>query len=185
MRRIAVIVGSARRDSLNRKLATALTTLGSDRFDFQDVRIDDFPFFDQDIAKTPPPAVVRMKKEIMDADGIIIVTPEHNRSITSLLKNAIDWGSRPAGQSCWIGKPAGILGISPGQTGTAAAQQHLRNILSPQQVILMGQPEVYVHYREGMFDGAGGVADEAVRKRLETFLERFVIWVERMGATRA
>ncbi|HEY7860461.1 MAG TPA: NADPH-dependent FMN reductase, partial [Gemmatimonadaceae bacterium] len=93
MRHIAVIVGSARRDSLNRKLATALTTLGSDRFDFHDVRIDDFPFFDQDAAKNPPPAVLRMKKEIVAADGVIIVTPEHNRSITSLLKNAIDWGS--------------------------------------------------------------------------------------------
>ncbi len=182
MRHIAVIVGSARRDSLNRKLATALTTLGSDRFDFHDVRIDDFPFFDQDAAKNPPPAVLRMKKEIVAADGVIIVTPEHNRSITSLLKNAIDWGSRPMAESCWIGKPGGILGMSTGQTGTAAAQQHLRNILSPQQMILMGQPEVYLQYKEGMFDAAGGVADGAVRKRLKTFLERFAVWVERVGS---
>jgi chromate reductase len=182
MRHIAVIVGSARRDSLNRKLAAALTTLGSDRFAFHDVRIDDFPFFDQDIAKNPPSAVLRMKKEIVDADGVIFVTPEHNRSITSLLKNAIDWGSRPLAESCWIGKPGAILGTSPGQTGTAAAQQHLRNILSPQQMILMGQPEVYLHHKEGMFGAAGGVADEAVRKRLETFLERFAGWVERVGA---
>jgi chromate reductase, NAD(P)H dehydrogenase (quinone) len=182
MRRIAVVVGSARRDSLNRKLAAALEILGSDRFDFHDVRIDDFPFFDQDVAKNPPAAVLRMKKEIVDADGVIFVTPEHNRSITSLLKNAIDWGSRPMAESCWIGKPGAILGISPGQTGTAAAQQHLRNILSPQQMILMGQPEVYLQYKEGMFDAAGGVADEAVRKRLETFLERFAKWVERVAA---
>lgn len=182
MRRIAIIVGSARRDSLNRKLATALTTLGADRFEFHDVRIDDFPFFDQDIAQNPPPAVVRMKRVIVESDGIIIVTPEHNRSITSLLKNAIDWGSRPAGQSCWIGKPGAILGASPGQTGTAAAQQHLRNILSPQQVILMGQPELYLHYREGMFDSEGAVADDAVKKRMETFLDRFMVWVERVRA---
>jgi chromate reductase len=182
MRRIAVVVGSARRDSLNRKLAVALEILGSHRFDFHDVRIDDFPFFDQDVAKNPPPAVLRMKTEIVDADGVIFVTPEHNRSITSLLKNAIDWGSRPMAESCWIGKAGAVLGISPGQTGTAAAQQHLRNILSPQQVILMGQPEIYLQYREGMFDAAGGVADEAVRKRLETFLERFSNWVKRIGA---
>jgi chromate reductase len=181
MRRIAVIVGSARRDSRNGQLATALKLLGANHFDFFDVRIDDFPFFDQDIAKTPPAAVLRMKKEIVELDGVIIVTPEHNRSITSLLKNAIDWGSRPLAQSCWIGKPGAILGTSPGQTGTAAAQQHLRNILSPQQMILMGQPEVYLQYKEGIFDAEGRVADEAVKKRLETFLERLALWVERVG----
>ncbi|MGH7621123.1 MAG: NADPH-dependent FMN reductase [Gemmatimonadaceae bacterium] len=185
MRRIAIIVGSARADSLNGKLATALKILGADRFDFHDVKIDDFPFFDQDIAKNPPPAVVRMKKEIADADGVIIVSPEHNRSITSLLKNAIDWGSRPAGQSCWIGKPGAMLGASTGPTGTAAAQQHLRNILSPQQVILMGQPEFYLHYKDGMFGADGAVADDAVKKRMELFLERFAAWVERVGVRRA
>jgi chromate reductase, NAD(P)H dehydrogenase (quinone) len=185
MRTIAVIVGSATRDSINRRLATALTLLGRDRFDFVDVRIDDFPFFSLDIAKEPPPAVLRMKKQIADADGVIIVTPEHNRSIPALLKNAIDWGSRPAGTSCWIGKPGAILGASPGQTGTAAAQQHLRNILSPQQVILMGTPELYLHYKEGMIDGEGQVSDEAVKKRLELFLERFVMWVERVRAPAA
>jgi chromate reductase len=105
----------------------------------------------------------------------------HNRSIPAALKNAIDWGSRPAGQSCWIGKPAAIMGASPGQTGTAAAQQHLRNILSPQQMIMMGQPELYLHWKEGMLDDVGGVADEAVKKRMELFLERFATWVERVG----
>ena len=181
MRRIAVIVGSARANSLNRKLAAALEALGADRFVFDDVRIDDFPFFDQDVAKSPPPAVLRMKTQIVEADGVIFVSPEHNRSITSLLKNAIDWGSRPLLESCWIGKPGAILGISPGQTGTAAAQQHLRNILSPQQVIVMGKPEMYVQYLEGMFGESGELRDEALRKRIVTFLDSFGARVERVG----
>ena len=185
MRTIAVLVGSISRESINRRIAKALEALGQDRFAFVDVRIDDFPLFNIDLAKDPPAPVVRMKKEIADADGVIIVTPEHNRSIPAALKNAIDWGSRPAGQSCWIGKPAGILGASPGQTGTAAAQQHLRNILSPQQMIIMGQPELYLHWKAGLLDDAGRVADEVVRKRMELFLERFGAWVERLGARSA
>ena len=185
MRTIAVIVGSASRTSINRQLATALELLGGDRFAFVDVRIDDFPFFNVDISKEPPASVMRMKREVLDADGVILVTPEHNRSIPALLKNAIDWGSRPAGQSCWIGKPAAMLGASTGQTGTAAAQQHLRNIVSPQQMIMMGQPEVYVHWKEGLLDEAGRVIDEAVLKRLTLFLDRYTLWVERMAAKSA
>jgi chromate reductase len=185
MRTIAVIVGSLSRDSINRRLANALERLGADRFAFVNVRIDDLPLFNVDLSKEPPPQVVRMKSEIVAADGVIIVTPEHNRSIPAVLKNAIDWGSRPAGQSCWIGKPAGILGASTGQTGTAAAQQHLRNILSPQQMVVMGQPELYLHWKEGMIDSEAQVVDEAVKKRVEAFLERYVMWVERVGVKSA
>jgi chromate reductase len=185
MRTIAVIVGSLSRDSINRRLANALERQGADRFAFVNVRIDDLPIFNVDLSKEPPPQVVRMKSEIVTADGVIIVTPEHNRSIPAVLKNAIDWGSRPAGQSCWIGKPAGILGASTGQTGTAAAQQHLRNILSPQQMIIMGQPELYLHWKEGMIDSDAQVVDEAVKKRVEAFLERYALWVERVGVKSA
>lgn len=185
MRTIAVIVGSARRESANKRLASALESLGHDRFVFDSVKIDDFPFFNLDIAKEPPASVLRMKEQIRAADGVLIVTPEYNRSIPALLKNAIDWGSRPQGESCWIGKPGAIVGTSPGQTGTVAAQQHLRTILSPLQVILMGQPEVYLHYRDGLIDEAGQVSDEAVRTRLELFLERFTAWVERVGKATA
>jgi chromate reductase len=185
MRTIAIVVGSASVSSINRRVAQALERLGADRFRFVTVRIDDFPIFNVDISKDPPVPVVRMKGEITEADGVIFVTPEHNRSIPAVLKNAIDWGSRPAGQSCWIGKPAGILGASTGQTGTAAAQQHLRTILSPQQMIIMGQPELYLHWKEGMVDGDGSVTDEAVRKRMELFLERYVTWVERMAVKRS
>jgi chromate reductase len=181
MRTIAVIVGSLSRDSINRRLANALERRGADRFAFVNVRIDDLPMFNVDLSKDPPAPVLRMKSEILAADGVLIVTPEHNRSIPAVLKNAIDWGSRPAGQSCWIGKPTGILGASPGQTGTAAAQQHLRNIVSPQQMVVMGQPELYLHWKEGMIDSEAQVVDEAVKKRVEAFLDRFVLWVDRVG----
>ena len=185
MRTIAIVVGSASRDSINRRLATALQLLAKDRFTFVDVRIDDFPMFNVDHAKEPPAPVLRMKKEILEADGVIFVTAEHNRSIPAVLKNAIDWGSRPAGTSCWIGKPAAMMGASPGQTGTAAAQQHLRNILSPQQMVMMGQPEIYLHWKDGLLGAEGEIADETVRKRLELFLERFTTWVERVGVKSA
>ena len=185
MRTIAVVVGSISRDSINRRVAEALKLLGKDRFAFVDVRIDDFPLFNVDIAKEPPASIVRMKNEILHADGVLFATAEHNRSVPAALKNAIDWGSRPAGQSCWIGKAAAILGASPGQTGTAAAQQHLRNILSPQQMIMMGQPELYLHWKAGFLDATGQLSDEAVKKRVELFLERFAAWVERVSVKRA
>ena len=128
MRSIAIVVGSSSSTSINRRLATALEGLVGERFSFVDVRIDDLPMFNVDAAKEPPAEVLRMKKQILDAEGVIFVTPEHNRSIPAVLKNAIDWGSRPAGQSCWIGKPAAMLGASPGSNrngGRAAASaQH-------------------------------------------------------------
>lgn len=180
MRTIAVLVGSISRDSINRRVVEALKELGRDRFAFVDVRIDDCPLFNVDIAKEPPPPVVRMKQEVGNADAVLFATPEHNRSIPAALKNAIDWGSRPAGQSCWIGKPGAVMGVSTGATGTAAAQQHLRAIVSPQQVVMMGQPELYLHWKEGFLTEAGEVSDETVKKRLQLFLERFEAWVERV-----
>jgi chromate reductase len=182
MRTVALVVGSASSKSINRRIGDAVRAMGSDRFDFTDVRIDDLPMFNVDHSKEPPAPVLRLKSEIVAADGVIIVTPEHNRSIPAVLKNAIDWGSRPAGQSCWIGKPTGIMGASTGQTGTAAAQQHLRTILSPQQVVMMGQPEVYLHWKEGLLDEQLQITDEAVKKKMELFLERFALWLERMSA---
>jgi chromate reductase len=181
MRTIAVLVGSISRDSINARVVEALKILGKDRFEFVNVRIDDFPLFNVDIAKEPPAAVLRMKAEVAAADAVLISTPEHNRSIPAALKNAIDWGSRPAGQSCWIGKPGAVMGVSTGPTGTAAAQQHLRAIVSPQQVVMMGQPELYLHWKEGFLNEAGEVSDEAVRKRLGLFLERFQSWIERVS----
>ena len=116
---LAVVVGSNRRDSINRKLALALAKLGADKFDANFVRIDHLPMFNQDLEGSLPPEVVRYKNELAQADGILIVTPEHDRSIPAVLKNAIDWGARPYGQNSWAGKPAFITGTSPGAIGSA------------------------------------------------------------------
>ena len=111
---IAVIVGSNRRASINRKLAQALVKLGADKFHPTFLRIDDLPMFNQDLEANLPAEVVRFKAELTNADGILIVTPEHDRSIPAVLKNAIDWGARPYGKNCWAGKPAFITGTSGG-----------------------------------------------------------------------
>jgi chromate reductase len=128
--RIAVLVGSLRKDSYNQKLALALAHLAPENFTFEHLRIDDLPLYNQDDDGNQAPAVKRLKTEIAAADGLLFVTPEYNRSIPGVLKNAIDHASRPYGQNAWGGKPAGVLGVSVGAIGTALAQQHLRNILA-------------------------------------------------------
>jgi chromate reductase len=118
--KIAVIVGSTRRESINRKLAHALARLGTDRAEFRFVEIGDLPLYNQDLEGELPKSVLRFKSEIAAADGLLFVTPEHNRSLPALLKNAVDWGARPYGQNSWSGKPAAITGTSPGAIGHRA-----------------------------------------------------------------
>jgi chromate reductase len=179
MSRIVVIVGSIRRDSINRKLAEALTKLAKPGTQFTFARIDDLPLFSQDLEPSPPPSVVRLREEVQAADGVLILTPEYNRSIPGVLKNAIDWASRPYGKNSFDGKPTAALGTSQGAVGTAAAQQHLRSILAYLNVILMGQPEGYIVYKKDMVDDAGQIPDESVRKFLQLYMDKFAAWVER------
>jgi len=177
---LAVVVGSNRRDSINRKLALALAKLGADRFDANFVRIDHLPMFNQDLEGTLPPEVVRYKNELAQADGILIVTPEHDRSIPAVLKNAVDWGARPYGQNSWAGKPAFITGTSPGAIGSAIAQQHLRSVMVSLGVILMGG-EAYVTFKPNLIDERGNIADESTQKFLQGFVDRFATLVERLA----
>src|SRR5262245_1090547 len=121
--KIAVVVGSTRRDSLNRKLAESLARLGAGKLEFSFVRIDDLPLYNQDLEAELPQSVLRFKTEVEAADGVLVVTPEHNRSLPAALKNAIDWGGRPYGQNSWAGKVVAIAGASPGAIGAALAQQ--------------------------------------------------------------
>ncbi len=169
-------------ESINRKLAGALTKLAKPGTQFTFARIDDLPLFSQDLEPSPPAAVTRLKGEIEAADGVLILTPEYNRSIPGVLKNAIDWASRPYGKNSFDGKPTAAIGTSRGAVGTAAAQQHLRSILAYLNVILMGQPEGYIVYKKDMVDDAGQVADESVRKFLQLYMDKFTAWVERFGA---
>lgn len=178
-RKIAVIVGSIRRDSINRKLAHALMKLAPKDFQMEILRIDDLPVFNQDHDQNPPEPVVRLKSQIAAADALLFVTPEHNRSIPTALKNALDWASRPYGKNAWAGKPAGILGASPGSIGTAVAQQHLRNVLAYLDVPTLGQPEVFIHFTEGLIDAEGNISSEGTRKFLQSFVDRYAAWVGR------
>ncbi|HSX59534.1 MAG TPA: NAD(P)H-dependent oxidoreductase [Tahibacter sp.] len=174
--RIAVIVGSLRKDSFNKKLATALTRLGPPDFDFQTSRIDDLPLYDQDDDTNPADAVKRLKSEIAAAQGLLFVTPEYNRSMPGVLKNAIDHASRPYGQSAWNGKPAGVIGASIGAIGTALAQQHLRNVLAYLNVPTLGQPEAFIHAKDGLFDADGGIGPSS-REFVQGWMDRYVAWI--------
>ncbi len=174
---IAVIVGSLRQDSINRKLATALAKLAPPEFTFTQVEIGDLPQYNQDDDADQAPAVKRMKSEIAAARGVLFVTPEYNRSIPGVLKNALDHGSRPYGQSVWGGKPAGVLGASIGAVGTALAQQHLRNVLAYLDMPTLGQPEAFIHAKEGLFDESGNIG-AASRDFLQKWMDSYVAWVK-------
>jgi len=173
---IAVIVGSLRRDSLNRKLADAMAHLAPADFSFSPVKIDDLPLYNQDDDGHPSTQVVRVKAQIQAAQGLLFVTPEYNRSIPGVLKNAIDHASRPYGHSAWDGKPAGVLGASVGAVGTAAAQQHLRNILAYLNVPTLGQPEAFLHAKEGFFDADGHIGADS-RAFLQGWMDHYVAWI--------
>jgi chromate reductase len=178
--KVAVIIGSNRRESVNRRLGHALTKLGADKFAFSFIQIDDLPLYNQDLEAELPNTVARFKSEIAAADGLLFVTPEHNRSIPTVLKNAIDWGARPYGQNSWNGKPAAITGTSPGAIGAAIAQQHLRQVLGNLGVLVMGG-EAYVSFKPGLIDADGAIADESARKFLQGFVDQFATLVVRFA----
>jgi chromate reductase len=177
---ITVLVGSLRRDSFNRKLADALAKLAPSNFTFKQAQISDLPLYNQDDDGQQAPSVLRLKSEINMANGLLFVTPEYNRSLPGVLKNAIDHASRPYGQSAWAGKPAGVLGVSVGAIGTALAQQHLRNVLAYLDVPTMGQPEAFIHAKDDLFgpDGSIGVGSQ---KFLQVWMDHYVAWVKRFA----
>jgi chromate reductase, NAD(P)H dehydrogenase (quinone) len=175
---IAVVVGSLRKDSFNKKLSKALEKLFPPEFSFTEVRIDDLPLYNQDDDNNPPAPVQRLKDEIKEAQGVLFFTPEYNRSISSVLKNAIDHASRPYGQSVWDRKPAGVIGVSVGATGTALSQQHLRNILAYLNMPTLGQPEAFIQNKDGLFDAAGNIGPDS-QKFLQGWVDQYVAWVKK------
>ena len=177
---IAVIVGSLRRDSFNLKLANVLIKLGPPEFTFKKIEIGDLPLYNQDDDANQAESVRRMKAEVTGTQGVLFVTPEYNRSIPGVLKNAIDHASRPYGQSVWKGKPAGVIGASIGVIGTALAQQHLRNVLACLDMPTLGQPEAFIHAKEGFFDNLGNVSDSS-KKFLQTWMNNYVDWVKKQA----
>ncbi|WP_417473525.1 NADPH-dependent FMN reductase [Luteimonas mephitis] len=177
--RVALFIGSLRRDSFNRRLARAIEKLAPDDFEFAHVRIDNLPLYSQDFDADYPAEAARLKQDIEAADAVLFVTPEYNRSIPGVLKNAIDIGSRPWGTNSFAGKPAGVLGISIGAIGTALAQQHLRNVLAYLDAPTLGQPEVFMQMKDGLIDDDGHIGSDDTRKFLQDYVDRYVAWVKK------
>ena len=179
--RIAVIVGSLRKESFNGKLADAIVRLAPPEFTFTRSQIGDLPLYNQDDDEHQAESVLRLKNEIMNAQGLLFVTPEYNRSIPGVLKNAIDHASRPHGKNAWAGKPAGVLGASIGVIGTAMAQQHLRNILAFLGVPTLGQPEAFIHVTDELFDEDGNIGAQS-RQFMQNWMDQYVPWVKQHAA---
>ncbi|HAT8180628.1 TPA: NADPH-dependent FMN reductase [Legionella pneumophila] len=180
---VAVIVGSLRKESFNRKIAFALEKLQHPTFQLSHIKIDDIPLYNQDFDNNLPDSVVRFKKEITEADAVLFVTPEYNRSIPGVLKNIIDWGTRPYGKNVWAGKLMAAIGTSPGAIGTAVAQSHLRSIMVAIDGVYFGQPEIYLVYKDGLIDNNFSITIESTRNFLQGFLDRFAREIEKHKST--
>ncbi|KND55722.1 putative oxidoreductase [Candidatus Paraburkholderia kirkii] len=170
--KIAVVVGSLRRESFNKQLAHALISLAPSDFSFEFLDIGSLPLYSQDYDSDFPESARAFKQKIADANGLLgllIVTPEYNRSIPGVLKNALDWGSRPWGQSAWGGKPGAII-------GTAIAQSHLRGVCAYLDIMLMNQPEMYIKHEEKRIDANGKILSEDTHKYLQTFMDKYAAW---------
>ncbi len=176
-RNVAVLVGSLRKDSLNRKMAHALAALAPEGLKLGIVEIRDLPFYDQDIENTPPQAWVTFREQIAKADAVLFITPEYNRSVPGVLKNAIDVGSRPYGHSVWSGKPGAVMSVSPGAIGGFGANHHLRQSLVFLNVPVLQQPEAYIGGADKLFDEQGGIANPGTKEFLGRFMQAFEAWI--------
>tara|TARA_R110002110_G_scaffold61833_7_gene173068 strand:+ start:2209 stop:2763 length:555 start_codon:yes stop_codon:yes gene_type:complete len=171
--KIAMLVGSVRTGSLNEKLARAVESLAPDTLQFDRVRIDDLPHYNGDFESARPAGVTRFTDQISEAQGAFFVTPEYNRSIPGMLKNAIDWGSKPMDRNVWAGKTAGMIGTTPGAIGTAVGQQHLRQILSVLGVMVV-PAEAYVSFsKPDLISDTGEVSNDATRAFIQAYVDRF------------
>jgi len=179
--RILGIAGSLRRDSYNRAALRAATALVPEGATLETFELDGIPIFNQDEDQNPPAKVAELKRRIREADAILFVTPEYNYSVPGVLKNAIDWASRPYGDSAWNGKPAAIMGASPGILGTARAQYHLRQILVFLNMFPINQPEVMIGNAAARFDKEGNLTDETTKDFIRQLLQNLVEWTRRIG----
>ena len=175
--RIACLVGSLRKDSYNRRLARAMEGLAAGRLVFTHCELADLPHYNQDDDGTMPPASLRLKAEISGAQGVLLLCPEYNRGIPGVLKNAIDIASRPYGKNSFARKPLATAGISVGAVGTAAGQQQLRSVMVYLDAAVLGQPEIYMQWKDGLIDDAGKVGAPDTEAFLKKFVDRFSDWV--------
>ena len=180
---IVVLVGSLRKDSLNRKTAHALAGLAPQSIRLEQVDIGQLPMYNPDLDDPSPAEWVAFRERVMKADGVLFVTPEYNRSVPAALKNAIDVGSRPYGHSAWQGKPGGVVTVSPGAVGGFGANHHLRQMLTFLDVHPLQQPEAYLGNAGKWFGEDGKLQDESARKFLQTFINAYAAWVQRLTST--
>jgi chromate reductase len=180
---IGFIVGSLAKESINRKLSRALVRLAPEGLALSEIPIRDLPLYSYDFDDDYPPVARAFKEAIAAVDGLLFVTPEYNRSIPGVLKNAIDWGSRPYGDNAFTGKPSAIIGASPGKIGTAIAQQHLRGILSYCGSPQLTAPEAYIQLTPGLVTDDGEVTVESTEKFLRKFMQAFEEFVRRLAGS--
>lgn len=155
-----------------------MSSLAPPDFTFEHAQIDDLPLYNQDDDAHQAQCVLRLKAEVSKAQGLLFFTPEYNRSIPGVLKNAIDHASRPYGQNAWAGKPAGVIGVSVGAMGTAMAQQHLRNILAYLDAQTLGQPEAFIHAKDDLFDSDGAIG-KGSKNFLQAWMDNYVVWIRK------
>lgn len=173
MYKVALIIGSLRKESLNRKLANALIKLEHPTLELSICPIDNIPLYNQDHEDNMPKAVADFKQTITNSDAVLWVCPEYNRSIPGVVKNVIDWGTRPMGQSVWADKLMASIGTSPGAIGTAVAQSHMRSIMVALGAIFFSRPEIYLVYKDGLIDHDNNVTVAETQDFLKKFLEIF------------
>jgi chromate reductase len=177
--KIGLIVGSLRKDSYNAHVGKAVSKLLPAHFEVVPIPLDQLPLYNQDLDSALPQAVVEFKQRVESVQGLLFCTPEYNRSMPGVLKNAIDWGSRPWGKSSWTGKPTGILGASPSQVGTALAQEHLRVVLAALDMPVLPMPMIFVQYTQDLVNAEGKITNETTAKFVQGFVDRYVPWVEK------
>lgn len=178
-KKIAVIIGSLRKESFNRKMGKALSAMSPGSLKLEIVEIGELPFYNQDLDSNPPAPWTEFRQKIAKYDGLLFITPEYNRSVPAVLKNALDVGSRPYGASVWDGKPGAVVSVSPGATGGFGANHHLRQTLVVLNIPAMQQPEAYIGDAANIFDADGNIKNESTRKFLMSFMVAFEAWVAR------
>lgn len=178
-RKIAVFIGSLRKESYNRKMAKVLTVLAPESMELEVIEIGGLPLYDQDYDDGGKPLLswTAFREQVKSFEGVLFVTPEYNRSVPAVLKNALDVGSRPYGQSIWGGKPGAVMSVSPGAIGGFGANHHLRQSLVFLDVPTMQQPEAYIGGAAQLFDAGGNITNEATREFLVKFMDAFAVWV--------
>lgn len=177
--KVAVLVGSLRKGSFNRMMANAAAKLAPESLELKVVEIGDLPLYNQDLDNNAPAAWTNFRQAIKSSDALLFVTPEYNRSVPGALKNAIDVGSRPYGQSAFAGKPGAVISVSPGAIGAFGANHHLRQSLVFLDVPTMQQPEAYIGGASKMFDESGNMTNDSTKEFVQKFMNAFAGWVEK------